>query len=285
MARVAPYTAITQGTVFTCGCAEAYSQAQVHGLVITARCDAAHGKADIINYVPIVRIEDWIRVDGVRLLARRIAADALGQMKAALRDADMTPDILETQSPQEVTDVLVATDDKSLSKIAERFTKASTLRETALTAADGPLPQAAAVEFLGSHSKPCASLLRELLGHSIAEFHYLEGVDVDEDADGYVILLREIRYLPSPLVERLREGMDSDEFVAAYPDASVREGIQLRFVGDDPYAMPLSTVQSPDIELIVQRLTQLFGRVGVQDVEGARLGRLQLMLSKMEEPS
>src|SRR5690348_2643105 len=102
MARVAPYRSFTQGTIFSCGRAEAYPDVDIHGLIITARCDAAHGKANIINYVPVVPFEAWAFVDGLRIVARRVAADAAGQMKSALKDAGMTPDILETQSSGEV---------------------------------------------------------------------------------------------------------------------------------------------------------------------------------------
>lgn len=283
MVRVGPFRNLTQGTIFSCARAEAYSSRQVCGLIITARCDTAHDKASIINYAPVVRFEDWLCVDAVRILGRRNAADALGSMKAALKDGGMTPDILETQSPSEILAELRKSPDKAVAKAADRFENSHKLALAATNAIENDLTQAKAIEFLDGSSKAYSSLVRELLSHSLADFHYLESVEPDEDADGYVILLREIRFLPLNVVKRLEGGMDQEEFESFAGCPAGESEIQLSFDGSDPYAMPLSTVQSPDIELIMQRLTQLFARVGVKDVERTRVSRLQGSLARMKE--
>ena len=283
MARVAPYRSFTQGTIFSCGRAEAYVGTEVHGIVVTARCDAAHGKANIINYVPVVPFTDWGCVDGFRIVAKRAAGDALGQMKSALRDAGMAHEILETQTAEDLIEELQKSSEKGAGKIADRFSNAVAARSRAEAALMAEPTVGAAAPFLAANSRLCGTLVRELLGHGLAEFHYLESIDEEEDCDGYVIMLREIRFLPAIIVEPLSNGMGRDEFEMLIPNLLAREAIQLSFEGQDPYAMPISTVQSPDIELIVQRLTQLFARVGVRDVEQGRISRLQSALARMGE--
>ena len=51
---------LTQGTLFTCAAAEDYGGCNVHGLVITARCDVAQNKAAVFNYLPVVSLDDWV---------------------------------------------------------------------------------------------------------------------------------------------------------------------------------------------------------------------------------
>ena len=61
---------MTQGVVFAGAFADNYRNAPVWGICITARCDAAHDKAQVFNYLPIVRFEDWLVVDGTSATLR-----------------------------------------------------------------------------------------------------------------------------------------------------------------------------------------------------------------------
>src|SRR5438067_1230949 len=93
---------LTQGTIFTCAASEEYLDTAPRGLVITARCDVAHGKATVISYVPLVSFRAWLFRDGLRLLTSRILAASRGAMRSALRDAGLAESMLETISPQTV---------------------------------------------------------------------------------------------------------------------------------------------------------------------------------------
>lgn len=97
-------TELTQGTIFTCAASEDYLDAAPRGLVITARCDVAHGKAPVISYVPLVGFRAWLFRDGLRLLASRLLAASKGTMRSALRDAGLAESMLDTLSPQTVRD-------------------------------------------------------------------------------------------------------------------------------------------------------------------------------------
>jgi len=85
---------LTQGTIFSCAVAEDYPGCEVHGMLITARCDVAQDKVRTYNYLPVVTLNDWVHRDGRIALAERLAADALGGLRQSLKDAGFSPSIL-----------------------------------------------------------------------------------------------------------------------------------------------------------------------------------------------
>ena len=94
-----PSHRLTQGSVFTCGVAEDYSGCRTCGLIITARCDAEQDKVHIYNYLPVVQLNDWLHRDGRGILAERLMAETLGQMKGVLKESGHALSILETETP------------------------------------------------------------------------------------------------------------------------------------------------------------------------------------------
>ncbi|WP_286138214.1 hypothetical protein, partial [Methylomonas methanica] len=91
---------ITQGTVFTAACGENYPTKPVWGLCITARCDVAHeNKAQVFNYVPIVRYDDWLLVDGGRIILDRIYTDLLNTAKNAIRSIEKSDTVFNFYDP------------------------------------------------------------------------------------------------------------------------------------------------------------------------------------------
>lgn len=98
---------LTQGSIFTAATAEGYRGFPVWGFCITARCDLAHdGKAQVFNYVPIVRFEDWLLVDGGRLLIDRVIADLLNDAKNCLKSIGKSTSVLDFHSVGEVFQIL-----------------------------------------------------------------------------------------------------------------------------------------------------------------------------------
>ena len=73
---------LTQGSIFSAASAENYKKVPVWGICITARCDVAHEtKTSVFNYVPIVRYEDWLLVDGSKIIIDKIYNAVRGKAK------------------------------------------------------------------------------------------------------------------------------------------------------------------------------------------------------------
>lgn len=255
---------MTQGTIFTCAASEDYADTAPHGLVITARCDVAHGKAPVISYVPLVSFRAWLFRDGLRILASRCLAESRGKMKSALRDAGLAESMLDTLSPQTVREHLKMTTGKAEQNAAKRYAAAEATKEAA-EAALGAAPAAKpAADLFDAQSTIYHQMLRELLSNSIADYHFVERSEPGEDCEGYVALLREIRFLPAALADELKGGIDYQRFVELCSDQP-RYADKLTIVNGEQYAMPVGMVQSPFIELFMQRFTNLYARIGVTD--------------------
>jgi len=259
-----PKSELTQGTIFTCAASEDYPDAAPHGLVITARCDVAHGKAPVISYVPLIKFRAWLFRDGLRIVAARILASSRGKMRSALRDAGLAESMLETLSPQTVREHLSKLTEKSERSAAARYSEAEALKEAAEAALGAPVGHPPAADFFDAQPKEYQRLLQDLLSNGISDYHFVERSEPDENCEGYVALLREIRYLPVALAGELMDGIDFLRFAELCHDQP-RYSDKLTIADKDQYAMPVGMVQSPFIELLMQRFTSLYARIGVTD--------------------
>lgn len=255
---------LTQGTIFTCAASEDYADANPHGLVITARCDVAHGKAPVISYVPLISFRAWLFRDGLRIIATRVLAASRGSMRSALRDAGLAESILETLSPETVRGHLAGLTEKSERKAAARYTEAEVQKQAAEAALGAASGDENATNFFDTQPKEYHRLLQDLLSNGISDFHFVERSEPSENCEGYVALLREIRYLPAALAGELKNGIDFSRFSDLCRDQP-RYNDKLSIVDEEHYAMPVGIMQSPFIELFMQRFTSLYARIGVTD--------------------
>lgn len=256
---------LTQGTIFTCAASEDYTDTAPCGLVITARCDVAHGKAPVISYVPLISFRSWLFRDGLRLLASRVLAASRGAMKSALRDAGLAESVFDTLSPEIVREHLAELTGKSEQKAVKRYADAEAQKEAAeaaLRASPGAKP---AADLFDAQPKEYQRMLQELLSNGVSDYHFVERSEPGEDCEGYVALLREIRYLPAALAGELKGGIDFQRFAELCRDQP-RYADKLIIADEEQYAMPVGMVLSPYIELFMQRFTNLYARIGVTDV-------------------
>lgn len=272
----------TQGTIFSCALAENYDDADVLGMVITARCDAAQEKAAIFNYVPAIPIERWMLRDGRQIIAKRAAAGALGAMRSAIGDAGMAASILEMVPAEQIAGELNKGDTKQARSIAARFAKATDTLASATAAFESDLSSRDSFVYLDRDETACKALVKELLANGLAEFHYLDKAEPGEVGNGYVLLLREIRFVSAQLAKAISAGLDKDAYDAIRADTKGTAG-RLKITSNDDFAMPIGAVESPYIELIMQRLTQLFSRIGVTDFSKERVRSVQAVLDSIRK--
>ena len=264
MVRYPSASELTQGTIFTCAASEDYSDAAPRGLVITARCDVAHGKAPVISYVPLIDFRAWLFRDGLRLLASRILAASRGAMKAALRDAGLAESMLDTLSPHTVREHLAEMTLKAERNAAKRYADAEAKKEVAETALAAAPGTKAVADLFNAEAKEYHRMLQELLSNGVSDYHFIERSEPDEVCEGYVALLREIRYLPTALAGELKNGIDFQRFTELCCDQP-RYADKLTIADEEQYAMPVGMLQSPFTELFMQRFTNLYARIGVTD--------------------
>lgn len=255
---------LTQGTIFTCAASEDYFVAAPRGLVITARCDVAHSKTPVISYVPLISFRAWLFCDGLRLVALRVLAMSRGAMRSALRDAGLAESMIDTLSAEILREQLESMTEKAERNAAKRYADAKAQKDAAEAALAAAPAEKHAADLFDAQAKEYQRMLQELLSNSIADYHFVERSEPGEDCEGYVALLREIRYLPVALASELVNGIDFQRFAELCRDQP-RYSDKLTVSDAEQYAMPVGLLQSPFIELFMQRFTSLYARIGVTD--------------------
>lgn len=252
---------LTQGTVFNCAMAFRYPKKEVFGLTITARCDVAQEKYRLLNYVPIVRLDDWLQVDGLEILLDQERKQQIGSIKSALIDADLSPNLVLSVPLSEVISVHFSAEgkDRKVTKIRERLEKIASELE--------------AIETFRTNSRACLSwltenrlksirqLVKDLFDHKVMGYYFLERLYPNAEAEGFVCLLREGSTMPKEIAEELANGLSAERW-----SELANQGLQGRFEFLDlDLAGPVTQLGSPTIEHVMQSYANLFGRIGIAD--------------------
>lgn len=260
---------ITQGTIFCGGVAEGYDGKPVWGVVITARCDAVHDKTPIINYLPLVRVEDWLSRNGGLLAIEKALSDTLAGFKNMLTHRSLSHSLMEVYPLSELAavhfpEVSAPYASKKEEKEAQLALNARRLAadfEILESCQSARIPDAVK-RAVRTHRKVIHTLAENLVGQKIAGYYYVPdigGLTDHQSALGYVIHLREVRYIGRMTANVLAKGLSRE-------DSIDRKITELAFDAFD-FAFPVSELVSPWIEHLMQTFCSLFGRIGVTDID------------------
>lgn len=259
----------TQGTIFSCGYAESYSAVSIYGLVITARCDAAQDKAPIYSFVPVVSLKEWVVIDGAQIILDRHRQDLWNSRKNILVGMGLSDSLLRTKSPEQIIESHLkplASADKRLESKLRAFQEQSVLIGeicSVLSSKD----RTATLSLLKRSSKYLDNIVKELAGNRLLGHYLLRKMPrlYDDVGSDHVALLREIHHIPSALAKQITQGI-------AKPLSGVEPNIETkcpRYSDEDDYCAPVARLKSPWMEHLMQSLTLLFSRIGVEDIDAA----------------
>jgi hypothetical protein len=99
---------LDQGTLFSCAMAEDYRGCTTFGLVITARCDVDRERAPVINYLPVVPMDEWVHRDGTRILRERARSSVMERLGTLLKQLGYGSSILETEKLEAISEKIIA---------------------------------------------------------------------------------------------------------------------------------------------------------------------------------
>ena len=259
---------LTQGTIFTCASAARYPENRVYGLTITARCDIANEKYPVLNYLPIVLLDDWMHCDGAEIAHSQMESQKKGEFRRALKEKDVAESILLSVDYDVVAQSFFrdpATTAKD-QKLAERV---EGLAEDLIGLRLFSISRKGDTDWL--HNKfpqAFSKIASDLIRHKVNGYYFLENIDPNGLRDGYVILLREVGSLSPEEARLLPSGLHKEEL--PYP---IGEFTSFSFHADE-FAMPIGQVRSPAIERILQTFSIMFGRIGVEDPPEELLERI-----------
>ena len=254
---------ITQGTVFCCAQATRYDNCDVKGLVITARCDVKQNKFPVLNYLPIVSLPDWLRLDGLDILIDNETKKQRGELHRFLKEKGLSSTLVEAVPLDAIATEHFQVDQGAAAqkKMAQRF-RAHISAMTSFSSIIKGRRNDIYTWFCTNRTSDVQDLIQRLSRHSVLGYYFFETLDPrNVDLVGFVCLLREVRVLSKSIAECLGFGITQ----AKCNDICGRaDGINLSFAHED-LAMPIAELGSPGIEHVLQTFSNLFGRIGVPD--------------------
>ena len=237
----------------------------MHGLTITARCDVAQQKYPLLNYLPLVTLQDWLRRDGLDILIEQERSEQAGKLKSILLQAQISPDLPKVVSLEEIAKVHFPLNDKHKGKrkLSENFL-ALVLEARTFESIDSNKDARLSFSWFLKNRKPrVEEIVRRLSRHNVLGHYLLESLsEKNEQPLGFVCLLREVVTLPRNVAEQIGRGLDRATYCHICGGDLNGQGLR---IGVDDLAMPIVEIGSPTIEHILQSFSQLFGRIGVSD--------------------
>jgi hypothetical protein len=257
--EVARIGQLTQGTVFNCATAFRYPGKQVYGLTITARCDVAQEKYRLLNYIPVVPLEEWLIIDGLEILMGIEKKEQSGKIKNELKQNNLTPNLLISVPLDDIIETHFPSSDRKNKKTRDRLISIKNDIQD-LSALDLN-PELCFDWFVQNRPKLVSGLIGDLFNHKVLGYYFLERLSPSSKLDGFVCLLREVCSLPREVAEELANGLSKERWDSI--PLPVRQN-NLDFSVED-FAAPLFQLGSPSIEHLMQVYANLFGRIGISD--------------------
>jgi hypothetical protein len=223
------------------------------GILITPRCDFAHDKTPVINYLPIVSLKKYLlQFGGFGLVEQEVArirtslrntASSLGILE--FLDVGLPPEMLSDlmdKSRIDISQISTTQREKYLSEFqasSERLAAASKLREKSV------LSESDITAF--TNKRELDRLMRDLVKNAVSDTFFLPPCPAILELPSVVLL----RHIYTCRIEILTTGLDD----------SLRQG-------STPPRRPerMMRLKSPHIEALVSRLAALFTRVGTRDL-------------------
>lgn len=239
---------ITQGTIFSNVNAEDYSSNEVYGLIINARCDLEHGKFRKVSYLPIVQLDHWMAQDGLTLARERLEKDYMNSIQQKLVMNGHSANLLTFIEPDTIKNKLLK-DDRNICLTLDKYIS---MKETK----NQMLPSIINADI----TKVLKKVKADLLDYKLPGFYFLENIGFTSSS-GYVVLLDEIKFLPSKFLILIKKGFTPDS-----NDAGINNVFR-----EQTFTSMLGTITSPFIEHLMQQFSQMFIRIGIEEIHNKNL--------------
>ncbi|MCL9673866.1 hypothetical protein [Citrobacter sp. MNAZ 1397] len=237
---------LTQGTIFNCAYSASYPNNETLGLIITARCDIANiDKVKFYNFIPAIPFDIWKEKDLLPIIKKQTYKNLLSQYLSLLNEAGFSKDNLEAYGYDRIYDVIA--DKKSLK--AKQLNRLASLKEKI----DSIEQNQSYAELLLFFREEISKILSDIIENKNPDYFFIDEIV------GYksvVVNLREIYELNILTAKRIPNGIEID-------DGNIYSGLNLNIA--NKFCSIVGQLKSPFIELLMQRFTNNFVRVGVDN--------------------
>lgn len=265
------YSEITQGSIITGCIASKYEGYQVWGCIITARCDLSNKKVGMVHYLPIVNFDDFLRMEIVDGLKEEWVKELKSNLEKRIKEKGLSPSFLDRNLSRDDFEILV----KANFKNAKESNKFIRDYEKFLNASKTP------IKDVISDNRGEGKLKHEidrLVNNENTNYHLIEDwvCTNGEEQRFKVIMLREIKEMSLECAMSLPDGILETDIANDY---LCRNSLSTSADKSNFYYVD-SELVSPYIEHILQRFSNNFIRIGVEDLPKTKVSKQLVEYSK-----
>lgn len=265
------YSEITQGSIITGCIASKYEGCQVWGCIITARCDLSNKKVGMVHYLPIVCFDDYLRKEILEDLKKEWIKELKSNLGNRMKEKGVSPSFLDRNLGYEDFDTLIRA---NFNKIREADKFMDDYKKFL------GAPNAAIGDII-SDSRGEGKLKQEidrLVSNENTNYYLIEdwSGDKNENQRYKVILLREIKEITLECALSLPDGLLESDIS---PDYLSGNSLSVSADSSNFYYVD-SEINSPFIEHILQRFSNNFIRIGVEDLPKSTVTKQLVEYSK-----
>lgn len=231
----------TQGSIFE---GLNVNQGHSHGIVVTARCDIANGKARNILCLPVYKADDWINNQGDEVIYRKLENKLENKLKTEFSKFNISIELLLTYPIESIKSVI---DSNKGKKSSEEIYKLLDMYEK--KTCDYSL------KFVSDERK---SLVSSIIKNQEASIYFLEQIELDKVLEPYIVDLSDPVSIPFNIAKKLLRGINK---------RSINNTITQYLTICDGEISYISELRSPYIEHLLQKFSTFYSRIGTEDIE------------------
>jgi len=247
---------ITQGSIFNFAFNEDYPDPDSLGLLISARCDIENNKGTKFSYLPVIPLESFIQSAITEKILNEEIKSEIGKISGFIKNSGNTPDAINMYGAEAAIKTLLKKpkEIEKANEACERIQRIESLLNIEWR-------ERGYVEPIDLPPKKVKSELQAIANNRVEGIFLLDQVidfnNNEQELGPHIVLLREIYHIESDTCEKIKIGCLHDDL-----NPNKVRSLNLQ-PGEMSYV--LCNVISPYIELLMQRFSNLFTRIGVQD--------------------
>lgn len=243
---------IQQGVIFNGCIADEYIESDVYGIIITPRCDIENRKIKTIHYLPIIKLQDWINLDFIRIFQKEYRNNLKGKILSLFKQYKISPSLFEMGISKE--DILKVAEEQMPQK---EFSKFITEIDKFYLSGDINEVKKMCNESEGIRNK----IIKDVKEGKNSSFYLIE--DWKDKSNYRIILLREIKRITFEMANKISKGVSEDEIT----EDDLRWNDINKVAMKDNLIYVETQMKSPFIEHLIQSFFHNFGRIGVDNMD------------------
>ncbi|MGI2030243.1 hypothetical protein [Endozoicomonas acroporae] len=237
---------LTQGSIFNYAYSDKYLDKEILGVIITARCDIENKKSPIYNYLPAVPYKIWVQEELFEILKRRKLKDVESNFLKKIEMLKYTRKTIDAFGLAEVIEKIRVKEIKGKDAILKAAQKLEIISSNLFSN-----------EVVSEFEKDIENINKELVENKLSDYFFIDNVKA---YGACVVNLREIHHFDNELAEIISDGFD-------FETANSEDVVKYRAITniDNGIVQLHGVIRSPYIELLMQRFSELFSRIGVDN--------------------